>query len=96
MGLVPRIDSKDTVETVNVSILSNSDRPWQLMVSCKNNPLRIEWSANGIIWQELSSQPVIVLTGYRSFWNNYRLFYRYQDVASVRYARFQYQVLFID
>lgn len=93
---VVRIDSKYVIEAVNVAVLSNSEHLWQLAVLLENNFSGIDWSFDNQTWYRFSAEPTIVLTGTRSFWNNYCLYYRYQAHQRPTGLSFQYQIQFQD
>lgn len=93
---VVSLNSKYVIEAVKVTVLSNSEHLWQLAVLLDNNSSGIDWSFNNQTWCRFNAEPTIVLTGARSFWTNYCLYYRYPAHQRSTGVSFQYQIQFQD
>lgn len=97
-AIIAEPQSPYSIESVKVSVLSNSERSWQLAVAYKTqaNLGQVHWSVNGLTWRSLDTEPTVVLTGQRSQWNNYRFYLRYQGKSSLNLTGLQYQMLIED
>lgn len=84
----------DLIQTVDVAILSNSDRKWRFVAVPYSNYSELEWSTDNRIWHSFESgMGETMLSGTRSNWRNYRFYIRIKGVAEEP-VNLGYQLLF--
>ena len=86
-------NSGKLIQETEIAVLSNSERPWVLVLSSGRNAAGLEWSSDGLNWDEVGENTVI-LSGTRSFWKRHFVYFR-QTEAGVPHTGFMnYQILF--
>lgn len=88
----------DLIQTVDVAILSNSDRIWRFVaVPCGNcNKIEMEWSTDNRVWNSFESgMGETMLSGSKSNWCNYRFYIRIKGITE-EHINLRYQLLFCE
>lgn len=82
-------DGEDLIQTIDVFVLSNSDRKWRFLAVPFGECAGVQWSKDKRVWHSLDAGTgaTILLTGERSNWNRHR-FYSTQGI------NLGYQLLF--
>lgn len=85
-------DGENLIQTIDVVVLSNSDRKWRFLAVPFGECVGMEWSKDNRVWHSLDAG-TILLTGERSNWNRYR-FYLKINKHSTQEINLGYQLLF--
>ena len=85
-------DGENLIQTIDVVVLSNSDRKWRFLAVPFGECAGMEWSKDNRVWHSLDAGTVL-LTGERSNWNRYR-FYLKVNKHSIQETNLGYQLLF--
>jgi len=88
-------NGENLVQTVDVVILSNSDREWRFVAVPFGDCIGVEWSKDNRVWHSLEAGSVetMLMTGARSNWNSYR-FYLKVNKKTGQGINLGYQLLF--
>ncbi len=83
------------IQTIDVVILSNSDRKWRFIAIPFGECAGMEWSKDNRVWHclEAGSGEMMLITGERSNWNSYR-FYLKVNKNKAKEINLGYQLLF--
>jgi hypothetical protein len=83
------------IQTIDVVILSNSDRKWRFVAIPYGDCNGVEWSKDNRAWHSLEtgSGQTMLMTGERSNWNCYR-FYLKVNKSMAKGINLGYQLVF--
>lgn len=82
------------IQTVDVAILSNSDRKWRFVAVPYGNYNELEWSTDNRTWHSFESEMgETMLSGGKSNWRNYRFYIRIKG-SKEESVNLGYQLLF--
>ena len=70
---------ENPVYEVGLAVFNNSTRQWNLTVQTEGYPEKLEWSTDSQHWQELSSGVNTLVSGNKSIWTRYRIYYRFHQ-----------------
>lgn len=88
------IKGNDIIQSIEVKILSNSNRKWRLIAVPYENCQEIQWSTDNRTWHEFQSGTgTMFLTGEKSDWKKYRLYIKVKGVSQEAVS-LGYQLLF--
>ncbi|MGE5605208.1 MAG: hypothetical protein ACM3YE_05895 [Bacteroidota bacterium] len=88
-------NSEDLIQTIDVVVLSNSDRKWRFVAVPFGECAGVEWSKDNRVWHSLDvgTGETMLFTGERSNWNCYR-FYLKVNKHFAKGINLGYQLLF--
>lgn len=88
-------NGENLIQTVDVVILSNSDRKWRFVAVPFDDCIGVEWSKDNRVWHSLEtgSGETMLMTGDRSNWNSYRFYLKVKQKAG-KGINLSYQLLF--
>ncbi len=83
----------DVIQTVDVVILSNSDRKWRFVATQYDISSEMEWSIDNRVWNNFGTGDTILLSGAKSNWRNFRFYIKVKGVCQESIS-LGYQLLF--
>lgn len=84
----------DLIQTVDVAILSNSDRKWRFVAVPYGNCTGLEWSTDNRVWHSFGSETgETILSAAKSKWRIYRFYIKVKAI-SIESVNLGYQLLF--